>query len=226
MAFVSVIVVAGGSGSRFGGEIPKQFLSLRGKPVLMHSLEAFNGFLDNGEIIVVLPPDQIDHWKDLVQLHDFSMDHKVVEGGTERYYSVRNGLSQISDKTELVAIHDGVRPLVNNDVIGVALNSAELYGSGIPAIPVSDSVRLMEDKGSRILDRGKLRLIQTPQCFRIELVRDAYKHDFDPSFTDDASVVEASGHRVHLSEGHRSNIKITRREDLKLAEFLSDHFKA
>ena len=192
----------------------------------MHSLHAFKNILKNGEIILVLPGGQMELWKSLCREYAFDLDHRLVEGGSERYYSVRNGLDAVSPEAELVAIHDGVRPLVTHEVIDRALDAARAFGSGIPVVGVADSVRWVENEGSRVLDRDQLRLVQTPQCFRMELIRGAYDAPFSASFTDDATVVEGIGHRVHLTEGDTKNMKITRPEDLKLAEFLGDHLNS
>jgi len=213
------IIVAGGKGNRFISEVPKQFLELDGKPVLMHSISAFNNYSKDLKIIVVLPPDQIDYWNTLCKESRFFVNHQIVEGGKERFFSVQNGLNVI-DTDGLVAIHDGVRPLVSYTTIENCFKTAEMEGNAIPVIDLVDSVREIQSNGTSLhVDRNKYKLIQTPQVFRVSLIKDAYKKNFSPGFTDDASVLEAMiPGCIKLVKGNRMNIKITTPEDLKYAE--------
>lgn len=210
------VVVAGGSGTRMKSELPKQFIELAGKPILMHTLEAFH--FDDIQILLVLPSDQIDFWKELVVKHAFQIPHRLVVGGEARFHSVLNGLNAIPDKEGLVAIHDGVRPLIDRAIITNSFEQAKEHGNAIVSIPLKDSIRSISDFGNKQEDRSAFRLIQTPQTFRLELIKDAFLQDFDPLFTDDASVLEKAGHQIHLIDGSYQNIKITTPEDLLIAE--------
>ena len=216
-----IVIVAGGSGTRFGAQLPKQFLELGGKPILMRSIEAFgDGSFD---VIVTLPVDQIDLWRQFCQQYAFAVPHRVVPGGETRWHSVKNALDSIGDPDEVdvIAVHDGVRPLATVDLINRTLETARRCGSAIPVVPLNDSVRQVEDDGmSHALDRSSLRAVQTPQVFDARLLMESYKQPFDPTFTDDASVVERGGHDVTLVEGDPRNLKITRPMDLALAEYL------
>ena len=224
------IIVAGGSGTRFGASMPKQFLALMGKPILMHTIEAFgknrDGSFDDKshmEIIVTLPEEQMGLWHDLCREHGFTVPHRVVPGGKTRWHSVKNALDSISDlaRVDVIAVHDGVRPLASAQLIDRCLTIARRQGSAIPVVPLNDSVRQMDaDGGSRALDRSSLRAVQTPQVFDARLLIEAYRQPYDPTFTDDASVVERHGHDVTLVDGDPVNLKITRPMDLALAEYL------
>ena len=213
-----VIIVAGGKGLRMGGEIPKQFLPLNGKPVLMHTMERFVEYDKNIRIIVVLPQFQIDYWKELCEQHQFTVSHICVAGGEERFHSVKNGLACIDNADSLVAIHDGVRPLVNVDTISRCFEVASKKGSAIPVIAVTDSVRVIGEGGSCTLDRNIVKLVQTPQVFSFSLLQDSYNQAWHSRLTDDASVIESAGNYVFLTEGNRENIKITNPFDLIIAE--------
>lgn len=213
------IIVAGGSGTRFGAQVPKQFLALCGKPILMRTIEAFAG---NDEIIVTLPADQMDTWRDLCCEQGFAVLHRVVAGGHTRWHSVKNALDSITDasQVDVIAVHDGVRPLASGQLIKRVMDAARHDGAAIPVVPLNDSVRQLVGSGSHALDRSLLRAVQTPQAFGARLLLEAYAQPFDPVFTDDASVVERAGHCVTLVEGEPQNLKITRPMDLALAEFL------
>ncbi len=218
------IIVAGGSGTRFGAEMPKQFLELGGRPILMRTIEAF---LENGDnsfdVIVTLPQGQMDLWQQLCREYGFEVPHRVVDGGETRWHSVKNALDSIGaiDDVDIIAVHDGVRPLVSADVIDRVLGAARSDGAAIPVVTLNDSVRQIEGNcSSHALDRSMLRAVQTPQAFDARVLMDAYMQPFDPTFTDDASVVERAGHRVTLVEGDPINLKITRPMDLALAEYL------
>ena len=216
----TILIVAGGRGTRMGGPQPKQFLELAGRPVLMHTLEAFDRWDASARLIVVLPEDQIDTWKRLCEAHVFSRIHRVVAGGETRFHSVRNGLGAVASDG-LIAVHDGVRPLVAPSVIAACFAAAADGGAAVPVVPVVESVREVDaDGGSRPVDRTRLRVVQTPQVFRADVLRAAYRLPYDPRFTDDASVVEASGVAVRLVPGNRENIKLTTPMDLLLAEQL------
>jgi 2-C-methyl-D-erythritol 4-phosphate cytidylyltransferase len=211
------IIVAGGSGSRMQAEVPKQFLELCGKPILMHSIEVFAG--EGIRVIVVLPSSQIEYWKELCSRYGFTLPHDIAEGGATRFHSVKNGLSALPGKG-LVAIHDGVRPLVSRQTVAGCFREAADYGCAVPAVPVIDSVREVSGLTNRMLDRSALRLIQTPQVFDIALLKKAYEQEYTPAFTDDASVFEKAGHTIRLTEGNAENIKITTPNDLVVAETL------
>ena len=216
----TILIVAGGRGTRMGGPQPKQFLELAGRPVLMHTLEAFDRWDASVRLIVVLPEDQIDTWKRLCEAHVFGRIHRVVAGGETRFHSVRNGLDAVASDG-LIAVHDGVRPLVAPSVIAACFAAAADGGAAVPVVPVVESVREVDaDGGSRPVDRTRLRVVQTPQVFRADVLRAAYCLPYDPRFTDDASVVEASGVAVRLVPGNRENIKLTTPMDLLLAEQL------
>lgn len=216
----TILVVAGGRGTRMGGPQPKQFLELACRPVLMHTLEAFDRWDASARLIVVLPEDQIDTWKRLCEAHVFGRIHRVVAGGETRFHSVRNGLGAVASNG-LIAVHDGVRPLVAPSVIAACFAAAADGGAAVPVVPVVESVREVDaDGGSRPVDRTRFRVVQTPQVFRADVLRAAYYLPYDPRFTDDASVVEASGVAVRLVPGNRENIKLTTPMDLLLAEQL------
>ncbi len=212
----TVIIVAGGSGSRMKTDIPKQFIIIKGKPVLMHTMIAFFNYDNSIEIVLVLPEQHIEYWESLVEKHNFAIPHKIVKGGEERFYSVKNALDIID--SDLVAIHDAVRPFVTYDVISEAFSTAELKGNAIPVIPVNESVRqIVKDKNIAI-ERDNIMLIQTPQCFHTDIIKKAYEAPYKPEFTDDASVLEATGVKINLTTGNEHNIKITRPVDLLISE--------
>jgi 2-C-methyl-D-erythritol 4-phosphate cytidylyltransferase len=211
-----VIIVAGGSGSRMGTEIPKQFLELCGKPVLMHTIQVFHDFDPESKIILVLPEDQQQFWKGLCLKHSFSLLHQVVSGGKTRFHSVLNGLSQIEDEG-IVFIHDGVRPLVSRETLDRCLETAQKLGNAIPVLPVTESLRKLAGDLNISVDRSQYFSVQTPQTFRCEQILEAFQQDFDPAFTDDASVAEKAGFTIQMVEGNRENIKITTPIDLIFA---------
>ena len=215
----STIIVAGGSGKRMGGSIPKQFLLLKGKPLLCWTIQAFRTFDADMPIIVVLPEAQIPIWKSLCIGHSFLVEHEVVAGGEERYHSVRNGLAAVTHEG-LVAVHDGVRPLVSVELIARCFAAAEEHGAAIPVVPISSSVRKVSAEGNTAVERSTLRLVQTPQCFQIPLLRKAFELPYDPAFTDEATLVERTGVKVHLVEGEENNIKVTTVLDLRFVELL------
>ncbi len=216
------IIVAGGSGLRMGTTLPKQFLLLRGQPVLLHTLYRFMSAIPGIEIILVLPSGQKLYWEALWEKYGNHYPLKIVDGGEQRFFSVKNGLMAIEQSiTEgIVGVHDGVRPLVSIETIRNAYLAAEIHGSAVPVVALNDSIRLVENEKSKGVDRNHFKLVQTPQCFHLDLLRKAYAADFKVQFTDDASVVEAHGHELFLTEGNVENIKITRQSDLVMAEAL------
>lgn len=213
------LIVAGGTGTRMGKDIPKQFLELAGKPILMHTIEKFWAFSKSIRIIIVLPENQFGLWEELEKKYSFSVPHTIVPGGSSRFVSVKNGLQEVEDNG-LVAIHDGVRPLVSIDTIKRCFSDAEKFGNSIPVINPSDSLRMITEQGNMPVNRHYLRIIQTPQVFDSKLIKKAYIQDFSPDFTDDATLLEKTGESIHLVEGNRENIKITNPEDLVIAEAL------
>ena len=216
----TIIIVAGGSGSRFKSNIPKQFLELAGTPVLMHSIKTFYDFDHSLQIIVTLPGNQIDFWKDLCKKYNFSIKHTIVAGGKTRFHSVKNALDKIQPTENLVGIHDGVRPLVSKETIKRCFDKAKACGNAVPAIAPVESIRQINGKNNKIIPRDTIRLIQTPQVFRAGLIKKAFKQEYSEIFTDDASVLNAAGEQIHLVEGNRENIKITTGIDLQIAETL------
>lgn len=214
-----IVIVAGGSGTRCGGARPKQFRFLGMKPVLGHTINRFHEALPAAEIVVVLPEEHIDFWKNLAARFDVA-PHEVVAGGRERFFSVKNGIEALKTDPELIGIQDGVRPLATDELILRVAQAAAREGAAIPVVAPADSFRRIEGDGSRIVDRADLRCVQTPQIFRADLLRKAYEQEFSPAFTDDASVVEQAGGRISLVEGERSNLKITTPDDFIIAAAL------
>jgi 2-C-methyl-D-erythritol 4-phosphate cytidylyltransferase len=210
------LIVAGGSGTRMGTDIPKQFLELAGKPVLMHSIERFRAFDNTIRIIVVIPENQFALWESLKEKHSFTVSHTLVKGGPSRFFSVKNGLQKVDDDA-IVAIHDGVRPLVTTDTIIRCFRAAAEFGNAIPVISLSDSVRMITENKNIPVDRNSLKIVQTPQVFNARLIKKAYLRDFSPETTDDAMLLEKTGEMIHLVGGNRENIKITNPEDLTIA---------
>jgi 2-C-methyl-D-erythritol 4-phosphate cytidylyltransferase len=216
-----VIIVAGGSGARMKSSVPKQFLLLNGLPVLMYTLKAFYAYDKAIEIILSLPPAEIERWAVLCKSHDFSIAHTIVSGGATRFHSVLNGLNAIEGDGGIVAIHDGVRPLVSSRVIREAYSVAEEKDSAVASVPLKDSIRkVFSDTNSKHQDRTAYMLVQTPQTFKVAILKRAYSNGYQEQFTDDASVFEAAGGQVTLVGGDYSNIKITTPEDLLIAEAL------
>lgn len=220
------LIVGGGSGSRMGSAIPKQFMLLDGKPVLMHTIEAFSRSAYNPSIYVVLHIEFQEYWRKLCGEFNFSIPHTLVNAGPERFYSVKNGLKKIKGKS-IIAIHDAVRPIIGTDIINNAYLEAEENGCAVAAVPAKDSVRQVQDSGSRNLNRSEIYLVQTPQVFQSNLIQKAYEQEFRNEFTDDASVLERTGNKINLIAGDYKNIKITVSEDLLIAElFLRKQKKA
>ena len=216
-----VIIVAGGKGLRMGSDIPKQFLPIGGKPVLMRTLERFRAYDTDLKIILVLPEAQQDYWRQLCEQYHFDVKYELANGGQTRFHSVQNGLALIPDDAEgVVGVHDGVRPFPSIDVIRNCYTTARTAMAVIPVIPVVETVRQLENESSVTVPRDKYRLVQTPQTFDIQLLKAANRQPYNDGFTDDASVVESYGHDITLVEGNRENIKITTPYDMKIAEVL------
>lgn len=217
----SALIVAGGKGLRMGTELPKQFLPVGGKPVLMRTLEAFYAYDAEIQIILVLPYSQQEYWKQLCREYHFSIPHILADGGETRFHSVRNGLAMVKTPG-LVGVHDGVRPFVSQEVIARCFDLAVVQKAVIPVIDVVETVRHLEGENSATVNRDDYKLVQTPQVFDAELLKQAYEQPYTSHFTDDASVVEALGVHVFLTPGNRENIKITTPFDLKIATVLLD----
>jgi 2-C-methyl-D-erythritol 4-phosphate cytidylyltransferase len=213
------LIVAGGVGKRMGTEVPKQFLEVEGKPLLMHTISRFRAFDESIEIITVLPANQLNYWKGLCKQKSFSIPHRLVEGGSSRFLSVKNGLRHVEENS-IVAIHDGVRPLVSIPTIKRCFKAAKKFGNAVPVIIPADSLRMINEQGSVPLDRKLVKIIQTPQVFKSDLIKKAYRQKYSAEFTDDATVLEKTGEKIHLVEGNRENIKITNPVDLIIAAAL------
>lgn len=216
-----IIIVAGGKGLRMGSDIPKQFLPIGGKPVLMRTLERFREYSKDIQIILVLPEAQQDYWHQLCQEYHFDVEYTLANGGQTRFHSVQNGLAKVPDDAiGVVGVHDGVRPFPSIEVIRNCYTTAREKKAVIPVIPVVETVRHLEGEQSKTVPRDAYRLVQTPQTFDIQLLKAANRQPYNNGFTDDASVVEAFGYDITLVEGNRENIKITTPYDLKIAEVL------
>ena len=217
MAQTGVVIVAGGVGHRMGSSMPKQFMMLGNSPILVHTINRMREALPAAEIVVVLPEEYIALWKNLSARFEVAV-HRVVAGGKERFHSVKAGIAALSDDVRYIMVHDGVRPLVSKKLIIRLVLAAETHSVVVPAIAPVDSCRQVNGESSTIIDRASLRFVQTPQVFQAEVLRRAYEQEFSPKFTDDASVAEAAGYTVYLSEGERTNIKITTPEDMDFAK--------
>jgi len=213
------LIVAGGKGTRIKSKLPKQFIELCGLPILMHTILAFYRYSSSIKIILVLPEDDFETWQALCKKHNFTHSLILQKGGDSRFQSVKNGLDKI-EGDGLVAIHDGVRPLVSEDIIGASFRLAAVHQCAVASVRLKDSIRITDQDNTKAMDRSRFRLIQTPQTFQVNLIKQAYQMKEDPSLTDDASVAEHSGHTISLFEGSYENIKITTPEDLIVAEAL------
>ena len=211
------VIVAGGKGLRMSNDVPKQFILLKNKPILMHTIETFYNFDSSIKIILVLPKEHILLWQQLCEKYGFRINCVIAEGGKERFFSVKNGLNFVDEKS-IVAVHDGVRPFVSGKTLENCFNTAELLGNAVPVVPLNESIRLIENGANRHINRANLRIVQTPQVFRAEILKAAYLQNFDEKFTDDASVAETFGETINLVDGNSENIKITTPFDLKTAE--------
>lgn len=207
-----------------GGDVPKQFMLLGGRPIVMRTIDRFVEALPDLRIFLVLHPDNVEMWKRLCKEHDFRVDCQIALGGAERYHSVKNGLAAIGSESgdDIIAVHDAVRPLVSVEVIRRAYAEARQSGAVVPALPSVESVRLMDGSGRSVaVNRNNVMLVQTPQVFSLALLREAYSQPYRESFTDDASVVEGLGHAIQIIPSNRENIKITTPSDFRIAELLT-----
>jgi 2-C-methyl-D-erythritol 4-phosphate cytidylyltransferase len=214
-----LIIVAGGTGSRMNHELPKQFLLIHDKPVIVHTVEKFISTFSNIKIIIVIHSSWKDYLIDLINPYQWRKNIEIVLGGETRFHSVKNGLAKIiQTETTLVAVHDAARPMVSSKTIVSAFESAAKNGSGIPVIDISESLRQVAGNENKYLDRSKVKIVQTPQCFQLALLQKGFEQSYDNTFTDDASVIEKLGQAVFLTKGNQENIKITWPIDLKIAE--------
>ena len=212
----AVVIVAGGKGTRMGTEVPKQFLCIAGRPILMRTLERFREYDDAMQVVLVLPKEQQAYWEKLCQQYAFSMDYTLADGGATRFHSVLNGLQKVSPEATMIAVHDGVRPFVSVEVIDRCFDQAARSGAVVPVVEVVETLRHVEQDGtSHTVPRSEYVRVQTPQVFEAQLLRRAYTQPFSEQFTDDASVVESLGHAVTLVAGNVENIKITTPNDLQ-----------
>lgn len=213
-----MIITAGGIGKRMGGDIPKQFIDVAGKPVLLHTIALFREFNASAQILVTLPESWLTYWNELIEKHDFQVEHEVVLGGVERFHSIQNALQKVEG--EFVLVHDGVRPLVSQKTLEKCAEALQSNNAVIPVVPVKESLRKISDDGSQAVNRADFRIVQTPQCFAKKLLFRAYTQDFHSGITDDSSLVEQLGEAIFCVEGNYENIKITTPEDLILAKSL------
>jgi len=213
-----VIIVAGGKGLRMGAIIPKQFLEMKGKAIILHTLEKFKEALPSAELLLVLPQAEMPRWEKIAAGTNFEQI-QLANGGSSRFESVQAGLRLITSNG-IVGVHDAVRPFVSIETIRRVFNAAKEKGAAIPVVELKDSIRKVEVDNSEAVDRSNFRMVQTPQCFKVSILKEAYQHSLKELFTDDASVVEANGTKVSLVEGNYANIKITTSEDLKIGEAL------
>jgi len=213
---LSVIITAGGTGKRFSSSVPKQFLPLLGIPVLMRTIDVFYQWNNKAQIILTLPKDWLEYWQELIENHEFNIAHIVVEGGQERYHSIKNALDRC--RGEYVMIHDGVRPLVNEETLNRCVSDLENKRAVVPVVVLKESIRAINENSSFSLDRKEYVRVQTPQCFSLEVLKKSYDGEYKDVFTDDASVVEASGNKIYMEKGNAENIKITTPLDFELAE--------
>lgn len=216
-----IIIVGGGTGKRMNAGQPKQFIPIHNKTILQHTLEAFHKFDPTFKYIVVLPETSIDFWKSHVKIKKITIPHAVIAGGKERFHSVRNALVSIHGKG-IVAVHDAVRPFVSKQTLKNCFEGVKKAGNAVPFLDVNDSIRIVTARGSEAVNRSLVKRIQTPQCFRLEDLKKAYEQEYNPNFTDDASVAESIGIKINLVQGNDENIKITTPFDLELAEIFAD----
>lgn len=215
----NVIIVAGGKGLRMGSDLPKQFIPIGNRPVLMRTIEAFYNFDNDINIVLVLPLSHQDYWQQLCKKYNLTVSHKIATGGETRFHSVKNGLAIVDEG--IVGVQDGVRPFASREMIQRCFDAAHDFSAVVPVIDSTDSLRQMKDDGkSEIIDRSKIRLVQTPQVFDVKILKKAYEVNYKETFTDDASVVESMGVDVHLVQGEVTNIKITTPLDLKIGALL------
>jgi 2-C-methyl-D-erythritol 4-phosphate cytidylyltransferase len=215
----TVIITAGGIGKRMGENLPKQFLSLNEKPILLHTLEKFYHYDPSIQLILTLPSDWKSYWQELLTTLNSNIPHLIIDGGKERYHSIKNALEHCEG--DFVAVHDGVRPLVSHETIKRCFNAVQHFGQVIPVIPLKESLRKIDSEPSHAVARSSYRLVQTPQCFSKEVIVKAYSLPFHDSITDDASLIEEAGYHIHCVDGNEENIKITSQMDLSLARSLT-----
>ncbi|MGB1039429.1 MAG: 2-C-methyl-D-erythritol 4-phosphate cytidylyltransferase [Flavobacteriales bacterium] len=214
-----VIIVAGGTGKRMHSPLPKQFIKIHGKPIIFHTIEIFLKADNSIQFVISLHPDYVEYWQELINEYNFNFNHKVVKGGRERFFSVKNALDLVP-RNSIVGIHDSVRPLVSTETINRCFKATQLYFSAIPVIDSINSLRYITEHRNEILDRSLVKQVQTPQYFDAKLIKESYCKDYSPKFTDDASVYEAHGHDIHPVKGNSENIKITSPIDLIVAKEL------
>ena len=212
----SMIIVAGGAGTRMGSEIPKQFIELNGKPILMHTIENLQAIDASMQLVLVLPKEQLLFWGELKEKHSFSIPHSLAEGGETRFLSVKNGLAKVVD-SDVVGVHDGVRPFASKTMVNACFEAANLSGAAIPVVPIIQSLRVLTDENSSAVDRNSYRAVQTPQCFQTSVLKKAFDSADRTDYSDDATVVEQYGQRIAMVDGNAENIKITTPTDLELA---------
>jgi 2-C-methyl-D-erythritol 4-phosphate cytidylyltransferase len=217
----SIIITAGGIGKRMGSEIPKQFIEICGKPILLHTLELFYHFDSSMELFITLPEDWKSYWNEILENHTCTIPHQLISGGEERYHSIQNALQYCSGK--YISVHDGVRPLVSASTLKNCFEALENHEAVVPVLGIKESIRQVEKGISHAVNRNEFKLIQTPQCFHASVLNEAYQQAFHERITDDASLVEEKGLAIHLVEGNEENIKITTPNDLRIAElFIQD----
>ncbi len=220
-----IIIVAGGTGSRINSDIPKQFIELKGRPILMRTIEKFVATIPEINIVLVLSPAHLELWKALCTKYNFTVSCTIAHGGETRFHSVKNGLTLVPESV-VVGVHDAARPFVSSQTIIKTFQTAELKGNASPAIPMNESIREVANNNNKAVDRSHFQIIQTPQCFHSSLLKKAFLQVYNPLFTDDASVLESIGEKINLIEGNRENIKITTHQDLIIAEALCSQLSA
>ncbi|MEY3084290.1 MAG: hypothetical protein RL037_470 [Bacteroidota bacterium] len=218
MANKSVIITAGGIGKRMESDLPKQFITIGAKPILMHTIELFHNIDKEIEIFLTLPSAWKGYWETLVDKHYFRIPHAVISGGEERFFSIKNALNRVTG--DFVAVHDGVRPFASQELIKNSFRALEKHKVVVPVIQIKESIRFVKNETTHALNRSEYRLVQTPQCFHTDVLKQIYEQPYDESFTDDASLAERMGLPIHLIEGNEENIKITTRFDMQVAETL------
>jgi 2-C-methyl-D-erythritol 4-phosphate cytidylyltransferase len=223
MSLFSIILTAGGIGKRMGGKLPKQFIEVAGKPLLLHTLEQFRAFDEHAQLIVTLPTEWQGYWQELMEKYANKVEHMVVDGGAERYHSIKNALQSCNG--EFVAVHDGVRPLVSRETIQRCFDAVKIYHQVIPVLPVKESLRKIHSEGVSAVNRAEYCLVQTPQCFKKESLMHAYEIPFHAGITDDATLVEEAGYAIHVVNGNEENIKITTQTDLVIAHYFLENQK-
>lgn len=215
----SIIIVAGGNGTRMGADIPKQFIELNGKPILMHTLDNLQAIYSSMQLVLVLPKDQFSYWEELKKKHQFETAHDLAEGGKTRFLSVKSGLQKVLN-SDVVGVHDGVRPFASKQVIDACFEKASQNGAAIPVVPIVQSLRVVQNGQSNAVDRSNYCAVQTPQCFRTDTLKEAFAQADRVDYSDDATVVEEYGQSISMVDGNTENIKITTPMDLQLAQLI------